>query len=115
MLQPQTLYTSWNGTDWLQSPFVWDQTLDESKKEMVSQTNSYANQILTPNDWYVTRQVETGEAVPEEWTTWRQSIRDLAKDKADLVNSFADKGSLNTYVKSEDYLSWPDYPENSAA
>jgi hypothetical protein len=113
MLQPQTLYTSWDGTNWRQSPFVWDQTLDEAKQEVISQTNSYANQILTPNDWYVTRQVENGTPVPEEWTVWRQSIRDLAKEKADTIDACGTKDDLNTYAQSAEYLTWPDSPQDS--
>jgi len=91
---------------------VWDQLLDQSKQEMISLTNNYANQILTPNDWYVTRQVENGTPVPEEWTVWRQSIRDLAKEKADTVDACDTKDELNSYTKSVEYLTWPDAPQN---
>lgn len=110
MLQTQNLFLSWDGTAWRQSPFSWDITLEEAKKEVSDQTNSFAYQLLTPNDWLVTRQVEEGIQVPAEWTAWRQSIRDLAREKIEKINSYSTKETLNDYVTGNEYLSWPDQP-----
>jgi hypothetical protein len=110
MLQPQTLFNSWDGQNWRQSPFVWGDSLADSKKAMISQTNSFAFTILSPTDWYVTRQVEAGVPVPSDITNWRESIRTLAKEKVDEINSCSTKDNLNTYVKGDEYLTWPDQP-----
>lgn len=110
MLQPQELFVSWDGTDWRQSPFKWEDSLGDSQTYMISQTNSFAYGILSPTDWYVTREVETGLSVPANITAWRQAIRDSAEQKAEQVEVCETKDDLNTYTQSEEYLFWPDQP-----
>lgn len=110
MLQPQELFVSWDGTDWRQSPFEWEDSLEDSKTYMISQTNSFAYGILSPTDWYVTREVETGLTVPANVTAWRQSIRDSATEKVEQVEICGTKDDLNTYTQSEEYLLWSDRP-----
>jgi hypothetical protein len=110
MLQPQELFVSWDGTDWRQSPFKWEDSLEDSQTYTISQTNSFAYEILSPTDWYVTREVETGFSVPANITAWRQAIRDSAEEKAGLVEACETKDDLSIYAQSEEYLLWPDQP-----
>lgn len=110
MLQPQQLFISWDGEGWRQSPFEWDESLTDSQAAMVSQTNAFAYELLCPTDWYVTRQVEEGIQVPDNITTWRQSIRTSARMKMEEIEICDTKEELNTYTKSEEYLFWPDQP-----
>ena len=35
------------------------------------------NAILDSTDWIVQKSAEKGEAVPDEWQTYRQELRDL--------------------------------------
>ena len=78
---------------------------------MISQTNSFAYEILSPTDWYITRQVEEGVPVPAELGAWRQEIRDTARIKRQSVLECDTKEELNDYTKSEEYLFWPDQPQ----
>ena len=110
MLQPQELFVSWDGTDWRQSPFKWDDSLEDSKTNLISKTNSFAYGILSPTDWYVTREMEIGLTVPANITAWRQSIRDSVEEKVGQVENCETKDDLNSYTRSEEYLFWPDQP-----
>jgi hypothetical protein len=35
------------------------------------------NQLLAETDWIVTKSLESGEAVPDEWKQYRQALRDI--------------------------------------
>ena len=37
------------------------------------------NELLNESDWIVTKSLEAGVAVPDEWKTYRQELRDLTK------------------------------------
>lgn len=111
MLQPQALFVSWDGEGWRQSPFKWDESLENSQAYLNSQMDSFAYTILFPTDWYVTRQVEASVPVPAEMGAWRQEIRDAARIKRQSVMECDTKEELNTYTTSEEYLFWPDQPQ----
>lgn len=59
---------------------------DEIRRERTS--------LLARCDWVVTRSVELGEAVPENWKQYRQALRDITA----------------TFENPEDVV-WPDRPE----
>mgnify|MGYP001190926159 FL=1 len=37
------------------------------------------NELLNESDWIVTKSLEAGVVVPNEWKTYRQELRDLTK------------------------------------
>ena len=37
------------------------------------------NELLNESDWIVTKSLEAGVAVPDEWKTYRQELRDITK------------------------------------
>ena len=37
------------------------------------------NELLNESDWIVIKSLEAGVAVPDEWKTYRQELRDLTK------------------------------------
>ena len=37
------------------------------------------NELLNESDWIVTKSLEAGVAVPDEWKTYRQELRDISK------------------------------------
>lgn len=49
---------------------------------------------LRESDWVVTKALEKGESVPEEWVTYRQALRDITE----------------SYTSLEDVV-WPTKPE----
>ena len=96
----------WSGTEFVWSAFPYTDTLKQAKSYIVDAINSSAYSLLLPSDWAVVRQYETGVAVPADWNTWRQEIRDQAASKATEANACAYKTTLNTYCQSEAYLNW---------
>tara|TARA_B100001057_G_scaffold388853_1_gene396441 strand:+ start:5103 stop:5477 length:375 start_codon:yes stop_codon:yes gene_type:complete len=40
------------------------------------------DQLLSDSDWIVTKATESGEAVPSDWATYRQALRDLPTDSS---------------------------------
>ena len=53
---------------------------DENAEKAASQ-RGYRNSLLDASDWIVQRSSEKGEAVPDEWQTYRQALRDLPTHK----------------------------------
>lgn len=52
------------------------------------------NQLLAETDWIVTKSLELGEAVPDEWKQYRQALRDIP-----------------TQPNFPDDIEWPTKPE----
>jgi hypothetical protein len=50
-------------------------TRQEAKRQ--NSVRRYRNQLLTETDWIVTRSTETSVALSQEFTDWRQELRDL--------------------------------------
>ena len=50
--------------------------------------------FLRDTDWVVTKAMETGEPVPQQWQDYRQALRDIT----------------NTYSSLEEVV-WPEKPE----
>ena len=50
--------------------------------------------FLRDTDWMVTKAIETGTTVPQEWQTYRQALRDITE----------------TYTSLDD-VNWPEKPQ----
>jgi len=50
------------------------------------------NELLNESDWIVTKSLEAGVAVPDEWKTYRQELRDLTK-KFKSIDEKDEKGN----------------------
>ena len=37
------------------------------------------NELLSESEWIVTKSLEAGVVVPDEWKTYRQELRDITK------------------------------------
>jgi len=79
----------------------------------VSSVKATAYNILQPTDWLVVRKVENGTEIPEDWNTWRESIRVEAQDKNTTINA-ATPDELVAYVQSSAYTYWPPEPTTPA-
>jgi hypothetical protein len=59
----------------------WDTEIDTyDTRQEAKRRNSvrkYRDQLLTETDWMVIRSTETGAALSQEFTDWRQELRDL--------------------------------------
>jgi len=82
--------------------------LNELKAQQVKEINHTAYTILLPSDWMVTKAYETQTAMPEEWKTWRQSVRDLAGTSCTAINACTTVAELAA-------LSQPEWPKDPVA
>jgi hypothetical protein len=41
----------------------------------------FRDKLLAESDWVVTKSLELGEAVPEDWLTYRQALRDITSQE----------------------------------
>jgi hypothetical protein len=59
------------------------------QNNQVNATNQTAWTLLEPSDWMVIRSVESGGVypVPQSWNTWRQTIRNQAKDQVTAITA----------------------------
>ena len=65
-----------------------------------SQTSQTASTLLSPTDWYIVRETDTGVPCPTAIRTWRQSIRDLAADKSASIDGCTSVDELAAYITS---------------
>ena len=64
----------------------------------------------------VVRKADSGVAVPAEWTTWRQSIREAAQTKIAALTATTSVTEFQAYIVSSsgaesDYSFWPADPD----
>ena len=48
------------------------------------------NELLSKTDWMVTRSIETGVAMSNDWKTYRQALRDLPASSSPSLDEFYD-------------------------
>ena len=48
------------------------------------------NQLLSKTDWMVTRSIETGVAMSNDWKTYRQALRDLPASSSPSLDEYYD-------------------------
>lgn len=103
----------WTGTSWIYAPFPWTDDLATAKSSMVTITNTQAHNYLQPTDWLVVRRSENNTPIPEDWNTWRQTIRQESDTKTATINACTSKEELTTYCNSDDFLTWSPDPDTS--
>ena len=54
------------------------------------------NELLSESDWIVTKSLEAGVAVPDEWKTYRQELRDITK-KFKSIDKKDEKGNATGF------------------
>lgn len=54
------------------------------------------NELLNESDWIVTKSLEAGVAVPDEWKTYRQELRDITK-KFKSIDEKDEKGNATGF------------------
>ena len=89
--------------------------LEQLKTTWKEKTSASASSLLAPSDWYAIRKADTGAAIPAEWSTWRQSIRDAASAKQLAIDLHTDVSEFEAYITTStgaesDYSFWPADP-----
>lgn len=80
-------------------------------EQWVTTTKVTAGSLLAPSDWYITRQAETGAAVPQEVLERRAEIRAYSNTKEQALLATTSTDELAAYVTSADYSRWePEAP-----
>jgi hypothetical protein len=64
---------------WSNSSFSWvdPTTPDQQKATQISVVNTKRDNLLSASDWIVVRATDQGTAIPAEWKTYRQALRDI--------------------------------------
>jgi hypothetical protein len=52
-----------------------------------AQQDQTAYTLLSPNDWYVTRNAETGAAIPVGITSFRTEVRSVCAERQDMITA----------------------------
>ena len=60
------------------------------------------NQLLSETDWMVTRSIETGVAMSNDWKTYRQALRDLPASSSPSLDEY--------YELNFSSVTWPTEP-----
>ena len=100
----------WNGNEYVWSVFPINLNLAGAQNYVASLVNDKAYALLLPSDWYKVRQSENGKEVPEDWATWRESVRATASEKRTSTASQDSLEDLQTYCQSESFQTWPPSP-----
>jgi hypothetical protein len=80
--------------------------LQEAKELSTTLIKSTAYQHLQPTDWYVVRFTETQTEIPENITTFRETIRTESSLKIAIVDSKETLEDLKDYLRSTEYSTW---------
>ena len=95
--------------------FYWDHDLPKDHAQLVeqwvAQTKQTAGSLLTPSDWYIVRQAETGVATPPETLLYRLAIRAACAGKEDQIKATTTTDELVAYLTGADYPVWPEKDE----
>ena len=81
-------------------------------EQWVGQTKQTAASLLSQYDWYITRQSETGKAVPQEVLDYRATVRTQSDNREVMINGTADTDQLYAVI-TEDFggmFPWPRGP-----
>jgi len=73
----------------------FDRTLNQLRKER--------NQLLTESDWVVVKATETNTAIPDNWKTYRQELRDL-------TNGLTTVEQVRSIIDVENFGGYPTKP-----
>ena len=76
------------------------------KTQWKSQQDQTAYSLLSPTDWYIVRNTETGDAIPVGITSFRASVRDISNQRKvsiDTATSVENLVGITTFPG----LDWP--------
>ena len=93
-------------TEEFAEPTTTTPTLSESQANKIDQIKQRANSVLSETDWYVVRNQETGESIPQSVIDHRAEVRSLSDQFESDVNA------LESVSKVQEYsFEYPEPPE----
>ena len=72
----------------------------------VTKTKETAGSLISPTDWYVTRNAENGSAIPQEVLDRRAEVRTFSNQKESAIEATSTTEELAEYVTSPAYSAW---------
>ena len=72
----------------------------------ISKVKETAGSLLTPTDWYVTRNAENGAVIPQDILDRRAEIRSFSNQKETAILSTSSTDELVAYVTSPAFGEW---------
>lgn len=90
----------------------WDyapRDLDGLKKTWSAQFKQTAWTLLAPSDWMVVRKQENGTAIPAEWTTYREGVRQTC---ALAIEDIGLKTNIEDFIAAVTAVQWPTSPDS---
>ena len=79
----------------------FNESLTEMKNTSINQFKNSVNQELKITDWYITRNQETGEAIPNDITTARKELRNKTVIVENDINALETKKAVKIYIFPE--------------
>ena len=86
-------------------------------EQWVGQTKATAGSLLTPFDWYIVREAETGKAVPQEVLDYRAAVRVISDNREVMLKGTTTTEQLAAIIVGDfnGLFPWPSYPYAPAA
>ena len=84
-------------SEWIVSYGSAERNVDDLKKSMKAKVNGIASSTLTQSDWMSIREYDGGTAMPEDWKTYRASIRATSNTKEAEIDALADLDAVKLY------------------
>jgi len=81
----------------------WDAntpSLSEAKSQRIKEIKDKANNVLSKTDWYITREQETGESIPQDVLDHRSQVRSDSDTFEREVNNFTTVEEVVNYEYS---------------
>ena len=89
--------SEYSGLEWLDSSQTKPTETEINNKiteldsaEAMRLLREVRNQLLSETDWMVTKSVETGVTISNDWKTYRQALRDLPASSSPCLDEFYD-------------------------
>jgi hypothetical protein len=76
---------------------TWNETLAELKARQIEVIKDQVKNELQKTDWYIVRNQELGTAIPEDITTQRQSLRDIANSVESEIEAKTTKKAVMSF------------------
>ena len=76
---------------------TWSETLDELKAKRINDFKTIINNELQKTDWYIIRNADNSDAVPEEIQTARADLRSQSATVENEINALATKKEVILY------------------
>ena len=83
--------------EWVVSYGSSERNVDDLKKSMKAKVKGIASSTLSASDWMSIREHDGGTAMPEDWKTYRASIRATSNTKEAEIDALTDLDAVKLY------------------